>query len=160
MDLTTEFALTIRLLVAAVFGAIIGIERELRDQDAGVGTFAIVCLGACAFAIMSDFMALSPGADNTRIAASVAGGIGFLGAGIILHRKNHIRGLTTAAALWTVSGVGLAVGFGLYILGGAATILCVLILSIRHIQPIARYLEDNDKQGNRSESTADTSRGR
>lgn len=146
MDLSTELTLSIRLLIAAVFGAIIGIERELRDQDAGVGTFAIVSLGACAFAIMSNYMALSAGADNTRIAASVAGGIGFLGAGIIFNRKNHIRGLTTAAALWTVSGVGLAVGFGLYIIGGIATVLCVIILSIRHVRPVSRYLEDNDKK--------------
>ena len=93
MDIATELTLAARLLVAAVLGAIIGIEREMRDQDAGVGTFAIVCLGASAFAIMSYYMADEPGSDNTRIAASVAGGIGFLGAGIILHRKNHIRGL-------------------------------------------------------------------
>jgi putative Mg2+ transporter-C (MgtC) family protein len=146
MDLTTELTLSARLLVAAVLGSIIGIEREMRDQDAGVGTFAIVCLGACAFAIMSFHLGDAPNTDSTRIAASVAGGIGFLGAGIILHRKNQIRGLTTAAALWTVSGVGLAVGFGLYVIAAVATVLCVAILTIRHLPPLERYLSDNDKR--------------
>ncbi|MEZ4519725.1 MAG: MgtC/SapB family protein [Chloroflexota bacterium] len=90
MDLQAELILSVRLLVAALLGVAIGFEREIRGQDAGVGTFAIVALGACAFAIISNAAVATPSADNTRIAASVAGGIGFLGAGIILHRKSHI----------------------------------------------------------------------
>lgn len=147
MDLSTEIVLAARLFIAALLGAIVGLERELRDQDAGVGTFALVGLGACAFAIMSYYMADAPGSDKTRIAASVASGIGFLGAGIILHRRNQIKGLTTAAALWTVSGVGLAVGFGLYVIAGVAALLCVIILSIRHLPPLERYLSEDRADG-------------
>lgn len=151
MDLTMEIILSLRLLVAALFGAAVGIEREVRGQDAGVGTFALVALGACAFAMMSDLAVKTPGADNTRIAASVAAGIGFLGGGIILHRKNRTSGLTTAAALWAVSGIGLATGFGYYIISAVATLLCVIILAIRHLQVFQRRLHRANEEDNSAE---------
>ncbi len=140
MDLPSEIILSARLLLAALLGSAIGFEREFRGHEAGVGTFAIVALGACAFAIMSDLAVETAGADNTRIAASVAAGIGFLGGGIILHRKGHISGLTTAAALWAVSAVGLATGFGIYVVAVVSTLLVVVILSVRHVGPIKRRL--------------------
>lgn len=152
MEPSWEIVLSARLLISAIFGGAIGFEREIRGQDAGVGTFAIVSMGACIFAMMSDLAVKTPGADNTRIAASVAAGIGFLGGGVILHHKNRISGLTTAAAMWTVSGVGLATGFGFYIIAATATVLCVIILSVRHLGLIQRKLERNrkDRQENNS----------
>jgi len=144
MNLTAElqFELGIRLLIAAVLGGIIGLERERRGHDAGVGTFAMVTLGACVFSLVSDLV-FSASSDNTRIASGVVEGIGFLGAGIIIHGRNGgINGLTTAAGLWATASVGMLVGYGLYVLAIMTTVAVLLILTIRHIRPVARTLDD------------------
>ncbi len=104
-----------RLAGALGLGAAIGIERERRGQPAGIRTHAVVCIGSALMMIVSIKMAqLSPGVDPGRIAAQVVSGIGFLGAGAILKHGTSIRGLTTAACLWGVAGVGLAVGAGFW----------------------------------------------
>lgn len=100
-----------RLLIALAFGAVIGVEREWRQKQAGLKTMSLVALGSAAFALMSDTF----GPDNHnpgQIAAAVVGGIGFLGAGVIMHRGVTVQGLTTAATLWADASVGVAAGLG------------------------------------------------
>lgn len=125
----------IRLLVASVLGALVGIERQRLDWAAGLRTHMIVCLGSALMMIVSAFgfsdILGTPnvGLDPSRVAAQVVSGIGFLGAGTILFLKNEvIKGLTTAAGLWTVAGIGLAVGGGLYVAASIATALVLIIL--------------------------------
>ena len=100
-----------RLLIALVFGAVIGVEREWRQKQAGLKTMSLVSLGAAAFALMSD--TFGPNNHNPgQIAAAVVGGIGFIGAGVIMHRGLTVQGLTTAATLWADASVGVAAGLG------------------------------------------------
>jgi putative Mg2+ transporter-C (MgtC) family protein len=139
-----EHQIILRLVVAAVLGSIVGIERERLNWVAGLRTHMLVCVGAalfmmvsfCGFAdvIHNDHVALDP----SRIAAQVVSGIGFLGAGTIILRQKVVRGLTTAASLWTVAAVGLAVGGGLYMAAATATGLIVMILA--GLKPIERRL--------------------
>jgi len=137
MDLEMQLTLVLRLLIAAILGAVVGYEREARGRDAGVRTFAAVSLGSCAFAIISHVV-VPPGNDTARIAAQVITGVGFLGAGVILRGPNHISGLTTSATLWAASAVGLAIGYGLYLLGTATAVLLLLLLLLRHVPGLER----------------------
>jgi putative Mg2+ transporter-C (MgtC) family protein len=132
-DLSTTEAL-IRLLVAAVLGGAIGLERELRDHEAGFRTHLIVSLGACVFTLVSAYawtdwtFSTASGIvfDPTRIAAQIVTGIGFLGAGAIIVRGISVRGLTTAATLWVVAAIGMAAGTGYYVVAvGAAALVLV-----------------------------------
>jgi len=125
--------LLLRLALAGVLGAAVGLERELREREAGLRTHLLVSLGACLFTLAGaygfrDFF-VSSGAlvrtDPTRIAAQVVSGIGFLGAGAIIRQGLSVRGLTTAATLWVVAAIGLAAGAGYY---SAAVITTVLVL--------------------------------
>jgi uncharacterized membrane protein YhiD involved in acid resistance len=110
----------IRLALALAFGASIGVERELRQKHAGLKTMALVALGAAAFAMMSD--TFGPANHNPgQIAAAVVGGIGFIGAGVIMHRGATVQGVTTAATLWAAASVGVAVGLGQYPLAAVLT---------------------------------------
>jgi len=125
----------IRLLVAAVLGSIIGWERERRAWTAGLRTHMMVCLGSSLIMIVSAFgfqdVVGTKGVelDPSRVAAQVVSGIGFLGAGTILFLRNEVvKGLTTAAGLWTVAAIGLAVGGGLYIPALATTAIAMVIL--------------------------------
>src|SRR6201999_718256 len=126
----------LRLCVAAALGGVVGLERERLEWVAGLRTHMLVCLGAALVMIVSSFGfadVIGPGVvlDPSRVAAQVVSGIGFLGAGTILFlRQEVIRGLTTAASLWTVAAVGLAVGNGLYTAAIGATVLIVIILAV------------------------------
>jgi putative Mg2+ transporter-C (MgtC) family protein len=122
----------IKLGIAAVLGGIIGIEREIQGQTAGFRTQLLVCLGACLFTIISIYAPQLAGnySDPGRIAAQIVVGIGFLGAGAILKHGNHIRGLTTAASLWIVSAIGMAVGFGKYSLAVATSVIVLASLIV------------------------------
>jgi putative Mg2+ transporter-C (MgtC) family protein len=127
--------MVIRLLVAAVFGGVVGLERERYNQPAGFRTHLILCVGSCLMMMVSIFIALdisnpARSADPGRIAAQVVSGIGFLGAGAILRFGVSVKGLTTAASLWTIAGIGLAVGSGFYLGAAIATLLMVLALSM------------------------------
>lgn len=114
-----------RLALALAFGAIIGVEREWRMKQAGLKTMALVALGAAAFAMMSD--TFGPANHNPgQVAAAVVGGIGFIGAGVIMHRGLTVQGLTTAATLWADASVGVAVGLGQYAIGTGLTIAIVI----------------------------------
>lgn len=125
----------LRLALSAVFGAVIGLERERKNWSAGMRTHMMVCLGATLIMIVSAFgfsnLAGSPymSLDPSRIAAQVISGIGFIGAGTILFMKpGIIRGLTTASGLWTVAAIGLATGQGMYFAAGVATVLALIVL--------------------------------
>ena len=127
---------TLRLFVAGIMGILIGLEREYRAKEAGYRTHFLVAVGSALLMIVSqygfedvlerDLVRLDP----SRIAAQVVSGIGFIGAGTIILQKQIVRGLTTAAGIWATSGIGLAVGAGMYGIGVAATVLVLLGLEV------------------------------
>ena len=140
-----EVMMVLRLIVAAILGGIVGMERGSGDRPAGFRTHILVCVGSALFMLVSMYglddvygAANAPGEDfgqrrdSTRIAAQVVSGIGFLGAGTILHEGLTIKGLTTAASLWIVSAIGLAVGSGMYFLSTVATIITMVTLVTFH----------------------------
>jgi putative Mg2+ transporter-C (MgtC) family protein len=134
-DLSTTEAL-VRLLIAAGLGGAIGLERELRDHEAGFRTHLLVSLGACVFTLVSAYgwtdwtFSNESGIvyDPTRIAAQIVTGVGFLGAGAIIVRGISVRGLTTAATLWAVAAIGMAAGTGYYAVGIGAAVLVLVSL--------------------------------
>ena len=135
----------IRLVVAAVLGSAIGLERERLERGAGLRTHALVATASALIMLVSSYgFAGVVTADHTvvldpsRIAAQVVSGIGFLGAGTILLRRNAIRGLTTAASVWAVAGIGLAAGAGLYFPAAATTVILLIILIA--LRPVERRL--------------------
>lgn len=130
LSVTVQVELALRLTVGLVLGAIIGFERELHRQPAGFRTHSLVALGAALFAIISGYGYTGDNADPTRITAQIVSGIGFLGAGTILQFRGHIRGLTTAASLWSVAAVGAATGTGLYVLAVLGTVLIIVVLAL------------------------------
>lgn len=141
----------IRLALAALLGALIGLERERKDWTAGMRTHMMVCTGSCLIMLVSAYgfndvlnrpnVALDP----SRVAAQVISGIGFIGAGTILFLKQGaIRGLTTAAGLWTVAAIGLATGGGMYFAAGATTLIALVILWA--LQPLERMFDRRFKQ--------------
>src|SRR2546425_11075490 len=135
---TSSFELMLRLLLAAGLGAAIGLERELRQKPAGLRTNILIALGSALFTLLSLQLA-RPGQDPERIAAQIVTGIGFLGAGAILHSGRVVHGLTTAATIWVNAAIGMAAGAGetAIAVGGTLTTLVVLIV----LPPIEDYLE-------------------
>jgi putative Mg2+ transporter-C (MgtC) family protein len=119
--------ITERIAAAVGLGALVGIERELRDKSAGVLTHAMLSLGACAFALVS-VDAFGKGSDPSRLAAQIVSGVGFLGAGTIIRSGGTVRGLTTAASLWVTAAVGTACGVGY--LGPGAGVALAAVLSL------------------------------
>ncbi len=126
-----------RLVLAAILGAIVGFEREVHGRPAGIRTYLILCLGSALIMVLSEYLEfglvvkISPDilrVDPGRIAAQALTGIGFLGAGVILRYKDTIRGLTTAACVWVVCAIGLAIGGGFYLYGTAVAGLTVISL--------------------------------
>ena len=130
MNATVEMIL--RLLLATVLGGAIGLQRELSGKEAGLRTNMLICLGAALLTVLSIYA--FPGSDPSRLAAGIATGIGFIGAGVILHRDGGaVVGLTTAATIWAVAGIGIAAGAGKYLISVAATVLALVILFLPHI---------------------------
>jgi len=131
----SDWETLLRLIAAAGFGSLIGFERERLLWAAGIRTHMLVSVGACLFMIVSSFgfaeATKNPNIvlDPSRVAAQVVSGIGFLGAGSILLRNEVVKGLTTAASIWSVAAIGLAVGGGLYFAAGASTAVILLILA-------------------------------
>lgn len=134
MELFGDFAL--RLLVAGLMGVLIGLEREYRAKEAGYRTHFLVALGSCLMMIVSQYgftdvlKADLVRLDPSRIAAQVVSGIGFIGAGTIILQKQVVRGLTTAAGIWAIGGIGLAIGAGMYAIGVTATLLALVGLEL------------------------------
>jgi putative Mg2+ transporter-C (MgtC) family protein len=117
-----------RLVLAAILGGLIGLERELRHQPAGLRTNMFICFGAALFTILSDALAVEHLGDHTRISAQIIPGIGFIGAGSILHTRGLTTGLTTASTLFVVASVGMASGGGLYLTAIFSTGLVLIAL--------------------------------
>jgi putative Mg2+ transporter-C (MgtC) family protein len=131
-----DLEIGVRLIVATLLSGIIGLERERGERAAGLRTHALVGMGSCLVMVVSAFgfedWHYSPGAlDPSRMAAQVVSGIGFLGAGVIIFQRDGgvVRGLTTAASVWVVAAIGLAVGGGMYVTGAAATAIALVILA-------------------------------
>jgi putative Mg2+ transporter-C (MgtC) family protein len=118
-----------RLLLAAVLGGIIGLERQLRHRPAGLRTNLFICFGSAMFTVLSKQLA-GVESDSARIAAQIIPGIGFIGAGSILHARASVQGLTTAATLFVVAGVGMAAGGGLYLIACSATVIILIALVV------------------------------
>lgn len=122
----------LRLLLAAALGAVIGYQRERAGKQAGLRTHILISVGAALFGIISIY-GFGLTSDPGRVAAGVVVGVGFLGAGVILHREGGVvAGLTTAATIWAVAGIGLAAGAGLYLVSAVAAALVLAILFIPH----------------------------
>ena len=139
-DLDLQLELALRLVVAAVLGATIGLEREYHDHPAGMRTHLLVSVGSATFTVLSIEAFKGPGADPARIAAQVVTGIGFLGAGAILKDRAGIRGLTTAASLWAVAAVGMAAGAAAWGVAIAAT--RIVPVSLGPLHEIERRIVD------------------
>ncbi|MEE9366319.1 MAG: MgtC/SapB family protein [Dehalococcoidales bacterium] len=123
-----ELEMVLRLLLAAALGAIIGYQRERAGKQAGLRTHILISVGAALISLLSIY-GFGAASDPARVAAGVVVGVGFLGAGVILHRQGGIvAGLTTAATIWVVAGIGLAAGTGLYIIAAVATALVLGVL--------------------------------
>ncbi len=135
-DLALQLDVSMRLVVAALLGAAVGLEREVHGHQAGMRTHMLVSLGSAIFTVLSIYgFTAVPGTaspDPTRIAAQVVTGIGFLGAGAILKFGTNVRGLTTAASLWVIAAVGLAAGAGDYVVAAVGSVIAVLALGPLH----------------------------
>jgi putative Mg2+ transporter-C (MgtC) family protein len=119
----------LRLVLAALLGAVLGVEREWHYRTAGLRTNTLIALGSALYTIISIQM-VAPGGDATRIPSTVVNGIGFLGGGAILRTNGTIRGLTTAATIWVNAAVGMAAGAGHYALAVSGTVTALLVLTL------------------------------
>jgi putative Mg2+ transporter-C (MgtC) family protein len=137
-----------RLVLAAILGGLLGAERELDGQDAGLRTHLLLALGAALFGAVSvgafdgfvdDSGATNVRVDVTRVASYVAAGIGFIGGGTILKHRGTITGITTATSLWTTAAVGLAAGLGFWVGALATTVLA--LVALRALQPLSNWLQ-------------------
>ena len=133
---TSYFQFIFGLILAIVFGGAIGLEREYKKKEAGLQTYTLVALGSCLFTIIATnlFSFFSARGninfDPGRIILAVATGIGFIGAGVIIHRQDRVEGITTAAGLWVTASIGVATGIGLYMLAFIVTLLVIFILIV------------------------------
>ena len=141
MDWKLETLMAVRTIIAALLGAVIGWEREQHRHEAGIRTYAAVSLGACVFGLVSSH--IEGAADPTRIAAQVVTGVGFLGAGVILRDRGQITGLTTAATIWSTAAIGLAIAYGMYILGTLAGLIIFALLALHHVPGWNKVKKDN-----------------
>jgi len=120
-----------KLLIAAVLGGLIGLDREARHRPAGLRTNLFICMGAAMFTLLSDQLAGAHTGDHTRIAAQIIPGIGFIGAGSIIHaRADLVTGITSAATIFVVASIGMAVGGGMFVTAVFATLLVLGVLSL------------------------------
>src|SRR5271165_6790145 len=130
-----EYLFAERLIVAALLGALLGIERSIAGKHAGMRTYALVSLGSALFVLVGlaaseNLLSLFPSANPLVVASNVVVAIGFLGAGLTVFRGDHPVELTTAAGLWVAAGVGMSAGFGFYIVGLTSVLLSLLVFSL------------------------------
>lgn len=126
-----DYEIVLRFLLAALWGGLVGAEREYRSKSAGFRTMIMISIGSCFFTIMSILLGEKNNPD--RIAANIVTGIGFLGAGVIFKESNNrVQGITTAATIWAVAAVGMGIGSGYYMAAAAASILILAVLAILH----------------------------
>jgi putative Mg2+ transporter-C (MgtC) family protein len=119
-----------RLLAACLLGGLVGLEREAKHQPAGVRTNLLICLGCAFFTLLSAVLAGDGNPDKGRVAANIVQGIGFLGAGLILHNRSRVSGLTSAASVFVVASIGMACGAGLFAPAAAATAIVIVALEL------------------------------
>lgn len=136
----------VSLVLALLFGAGIGLERELSGKSAGLRTNVLICLGAALFTIISAKMGEQTGDSGTRIAAQIVTGVGFLGAGAIIQDRGGVHGLTTAATIWLVAGIGMACGNGLFLTATLVTAISILVLMGLH--QLAKIMAKNRMENN------------
>ncbi|MHC4115795.1 MAG: MgtC/SapB family protein [Planctomycetota bacterium] len=132
------------IILAVILGGIIGIEREISGKSAGLRTNVLICLGAAAFTIISRQMTGGEGDSFTRIAAGVVTGVGFLGAGAIIQDRGGVHGLTTAATIWLVAGIGMACGARLYGLAVLTVLIAMIVLV--GLGYVAKAIEQHHKK--------------
>ena len=119
-----------RLIVASLLGALIGLEREYKRRSAGVRTNLLICLGAAFFTLLSAVLAGDGSPNKGQVASNIVQGIGFLGAGLIIHNRSRISGLTSAASVWVVASIGMACGAGLLAAAAVATVIVIIALEL------------------------------
>lgn len=135
----------VQVMVAALLGGLLGLEREWRGRDAGLRTNMLITMGACLFTIISinGFpLGGSAAQDTARVAAQIVTGIGFLGAGAIIQTGHHAKGLTTAATIWMGAAIGMAVGVQAYVLAIFASVMTLVVL--RFLQPVSKRIAQMD----------------
>ena len=131
-----ELEAVLRIILAAVLGGVIGYQRERIGKAAGLRTIVLICIGAAVFAVVTVYGFGVSDTGRAAITAGVVTGVGFLGAGTILRSsEGHVEGLTTAATIWAMAGVGTAVGVGLYLIGVVSTLVVLVTLLLPHINP-------------------------
>lgn len=142
----------ISIILAALLGAGIGLERELSGKAAGLRTNLLICLGASVFTIISREMATGPAGEVTRIAAQIVTGVGFLGAGAIIQDR-RVHGLTTAATIWLVASIGMACGGRFYVLAIVASLIAVLaLIGLGKLsRPLERYVKKSKPKSTHDE---------
>jgi putative Mg2+ transporter-C (MgtC) family protein len=119
-----------RLLTACLLGGVIGLEREINRKSAGVRTNLLICMGAAFFTLLSAVLAGDTSPNKGQVASNIVQGIGFLGAGLIIHNRSRVSGLTSAASVWVVASIGMACGAGLYAAAAVAAIIVILALEL------------------------------
>jgi putative Mg2+ transporter-C (MgtC) family protein len=119
-----------RLIVASALGGLVGLEREVKRRSAGVRTNLLICMGAAFFTLLSAVLAGDGSPNKGQVASNIVQGIGFLGAGLIIHNRSRISGLTSAASVWVVASIGMACGAGLLAVAAVATIIVIIALEI------------------------------
>ena len=153
MTIEAQLDALLRIVLAGIAGAIIGLEREVEDKPAGVRTFATVAMGAALFTVAPMYAFPDSQDSAARVAAQIVTGVGFLGAGTIIQVRDRVSGLTTAAGIWSVAAVGMTFGFGLYVLGaGAAAVILLLMAIVGRVMPMAlqRQREEREDTGSTS----------
>lgn len=139
-----EIESLLKILLAAVLGGMIGLEREISNKEAGLRTNILIAVGSCLVTILSfKFTEISQNADPSRLASQIITGVGFLGAGAIIQARHAVQGLTTAATIWTVGAIGIAVGIGLYLVAFLVTVFIIAILG--SFKMISSYFEYDKK---------------
>jgi putative Mg2+ transporter-C (MgtC) family protein len=136
------------IILAVLFGAAIGLEREFSHKAAGLRTNILICLGAAVFTVISKRMAADEQDCLTRIAAQIVTGVGFLGAGAIIMDRGGIHGLTTAATIWLVASIGMACGAGFYSLAIITTLIAIIVLL--GLAKLAKHERNEKKQSSES----------
>jgi putative Mg2+ transporter-C (MgtC) family protein len=131
----------VKISLAALLGAIVGLEREWGGHSAGLRTNMVIAISSCLFTIISieGFPLRGASQDTARVAAQIVTGVGFLGAGVVLRSKKHVRGLTTAATIWLVAAIGMAIGAGAYFVAVFATVLSTILVIF--LAPVSHRLE-------------------
>ncbi len=137
MDISITTILFERVLLAAVLGGLVGAERDYSGRPAGIRTNLIISISSCLFTVLS-IVAFGEGTDPSRVASQIVVGVGFLGAGALIHQKEHVSGLTTAADIWLVAAIGMAVGVGYFTL--AILVTAFIILSLMALSPLSYFL--------------------